>query len=71
MFSPGVTAYISVPMHFHTPSVADDRFLRAVSAIATAGAWIVVQVLDHEETVERTERLLRDAFVKLWQTTLR
>lgn len=53
--------YLSTDV-FHAPSVADDRFLRAVNAIAAAGAWIVVQVLDHEQTIDRTERLLRDAF---------
>lgn len=47
---------------FHARTVADDSFLRAVHAIAAAGTWMVVQVLDHERMVDRAERLLRDAF---------
>jgi organic radical activating enzyme len=47
---------------FHSPSVGDDRFVRAVNAIAESGAWIVVQVLDHEGAIEKTERQLRSVF---------
>jgi hypothetical protein len=47
---------------FHARSVAADRFIRAAHAIAAAGTWIVVQVLDYEQMVGRAEQLLRDAF---------
>lgn len=47
---------------FHAESVSDERYLRALHAIAAAGAWIVVQVLNEAQTIERAERLLREAF---------
>jgi hypothetical protein len=47
---------------FHARSVDDERFMRAVHATADSGAWIVVQVLDHENAMERTDRLLRAVF---------
>jgi organic radical activating enzyme len=47
---------------FHASRVPDGRYVRAARAIADAGAWIVVQVLDIEATIEAAERLLRDAF---------
>jgi MoaA/NifB/PqqE/SkfB family radical SAM enzyme len=51
---------------FHAQTVTHDRFLRAVNAIVAADTWIVVQVLDHEQTLHQTERLLRDAFGDNW-----
>lgn len=51
---------------FHARTVADDHFVRAAQMIVAAGAWIVVQVLDHGRTLERAERLLCDAFGETW-----
>jgi hypothetical protein len=51
---------------FHARSVTYDRFLRAANAIVAAGAWLVVQALDHEQTLDGTERLLRKAFGDRW-----
>ncbi len=47
---------------FHSRSVDDKQFIRALNAIAATGTWIVVQVLDHDHAIDRTERLLRDTF---------
>jgi hypothetical protein len=47
---------------FHAPSVNDDRFVRALEAIASVGTWIVVQVVDHQGALSRVERLLHVAF---------
>lgn len=47
---------------FHARTVADNRFIRAAHAIAATGTWMVVQVLNHERTIDRANSLLRDAF---------
>jgi hypothetical protein len=47
---------------FHSPSVDDARFIRAVNAIAAAGTWIIVQVLDYEGAIDHADRLLRNVF---------
>jgi hypothetical protein len=57
--------YLSTDV-FHARSVTHDQFLRAVNAIVAAGTWIIVQVLDDEQTLQHTERLLRDAFGNTW-----
>ncbi|MGH8656760.1 MAG: hypothetical protein ACREYE_33295 [Gammaproteobacteria bacterium] len=51
---------------FHAATVSEGQFVRAAIAIAGAGAWIVVQVLDHGADRERAEKLLRDAFGEKW-----
>ncbi|MDC0670580.1 radical SAM protein [Nannocystis radixulma] len=57
--------YLSTDV-FHARTVADDRLVRAARAIATAGAWIVLQVLDHADSLARAEQALRDAFGEDW-----
>jgi hypothetical protein len=47
---------------FHADAMADERFVRAARAIAREDVWIVVQVLELEDMVERAEALLRAAF---------
>jgi organic radical activating enzyme len=49
---------------FHSPSVDDERFMRALSTIAATGVWIIVQVLDDEKACERAEHLLRNVFAE-------
>lgn len=47
---------------FHARAVPDADYVRAARAIANAGSWIVVQVLDLGEMVEQATALLREAF---------
>lgn len=47
---------------FHARQVDDERYVRAAHAIASAGAWIVVQVIGVDRMVEQAEELLRRAF---------
>ena len=47
---------------FHAEKMPDERYVNAARAIAAAGAWIVVQVIDADGMRERAESLLRDAF---------
>jgi organic radical activating enzyme len=53
---------------FHARTVDDSQVVRAAQAVAAAGAWLVVQILDQVETVERVERLLREAFGEAWRS---
>jgi len=46
---------------FHADAMPDARFIHAARAIAAAGGWIVVQVVDQGNMVERTHGLLRQA----------
>jgi hypothetical protein len=47
---------------FHAEGVDDSHYVHAARAIAAAGAWIVVQVLDVGDMVSRARALLREAF---------
>lgn len=47
---------------FHARSIGSDRFVRAAHAIAATGAWIIVQVVSHQQMIDEAEQLLRDAF---------
>jgi hypothetical protein len=47
---------------FHQEGVEDSTYVNAARAIAAAGAWIVVQVIDREPMVERARELLQAAF---------
>lgn len=47
---------------FHAASIEDERFIRAARVIAEEGAWIVIQVLNIPEMVERANRLIAGAF---------
>jgi organic radical activating enzyme len=51
---------------FHARMVEDSHLVRAAQAVAAAGAWLVVQILDHGDAVERVERLLHEAFGEAW-----
>jgi organic radical activating enzyme len=46
---------------FHAEQLADARYIAAARAIAAAGAWIVVQVIDDEPMVQTAETLLTAA----------
>jgi len=52
---------------FHAEGVADDHYVHAARAIQRAGAWIVVQVLEVDDMVQRAEDLLRQAFGPGWR----
>ncbi len=47
---------------FHTQTVSNQRFIRAARSIAAEKAWIVVQVLDYQESIDRATMLLQEAF---------
>lgn len=47
---------------FHAEGVGDQHYVQAARAIQRAGAWIVVQVLDVGDMVQRARDLLRAAF---------
>jgi organic radical activating enzyme len=47
---------------FHAEQLADARYVAAARAIAAAGAWIVVQAIDDEPTVQAARTLLTEAF---------
>ena len=47
---------------FHQDQIADETFIRAARTVATAGAWIIVQVIGVDGMVERAQGLLRAAF---------
>jgi organic radical activating enzyme len=57
--------YLSTDV-FHSNKVTDSHFIRAAHAIVSAGAWVVVQVLDYKESTDKAERLLRNAFGEDW-----
>jgi hypothetical protein len=52
---------------FHAEGVDDAYYVHAARAIARAGAWIVVQVIDVGDMVERARGLLRRAFGKRYE----
>jgi organic radical activating enzyme len=52
---------------FHAQGVGDGHYVNAALAIQRAGAWIVVQVLDVDDMVERAADLLRAAFGPSWE----
>lgn len=47
---------------FHAGTVDDARFVRAARTIHQLGTWIIVQVLNIPQMVQRAEGLLRQAF---------
>lgn len=51
---------------FHASTISDEQFIRAATVIASAGAWIVVQVIADGTEHERATGLLRDAFGEGW-----
>jgi Radical SAM superfamily len=53
---------------FHVRIVKDSHIVRAAQAVVSAGAWLVVQALNHEGTVERVERVLHEAFGVAWRS---
>ncbi len=55
------TVYLSTDA-FHAPGVGDARYVNAARAIRRAGAWIVVQVVDVGDAVQRAADLLAAAF---------
>lgn len=59
------TVYLSTDA-FHASAIDDGTFARAAKAIADAGAWIVVQALDHEENLARVAALLRTTLGSGW-----
>jgi len=53
---------------YHETGVSDRVYVNAARAIAAAGDWIVVQVVDTEPMVERAQELLRAAFGPEWES---
>jgi organic radical activating enzyme len=52
---------------FHANQIDDERFVRAAQAVRTAGAGLVVQVLNEPSMVSHAELLLTHAFGSPWQ----
>ncbi|MET0391381.1 MAG: radical SAM protein [Polyangiales bacterium] len=52
---------------FHARSLADSQVMRAARAVVAAGAWLVVQVLDHGDSVATAERWLVQALGDTWR----
>lgn len=52
---------------FHVRSVSDSDFVRAARAIVSAGVWLIVQTVDHDNAAQRVERLLKEAFGEEWR----
>jgi organic radical activating enzyme len=52
---------------FHQDGVGDASYVNAARAIQRAGAWIVVQVLEVDDMVDRARDLLRAAFGDAWE----
>jgi len=51
---------------FHADAMQRVRFVRAARAIAAQGVWIVVQVIDLHDMVDRAKDLLEEAFGAGW-----
>lgn len=51
---------------FHARAVGDEHFVRAARTIASAGVWMVVQVLDDGGSLARAAGLLRLTFGERW-----
>jgi len=60
------TVYLSTDA-FHAEGVGDGHYVNAARAIARAGAWIVVQVVDVGDMVRRARDLLVAAFGAGWE----
>ena len=54
------TVYLSADA-FHARAVDEESVVRAMRAIAASGAWLVVQALDHDDTVARISKLVDEA----------
>jgi hypothetical protein len=52
---------------FHAEGVGDGHYVNAARAIAAAGAWIVVQVIEEPAMVEQARALLIEAFGERWE----
>jgi organic radical activating enzyme len=52
---------------FHQEGVGDGHYVNAARAIRRSGAWIVVQVLEVDDMVQRAADLLRAAFGPRWE----
>lgn len=52
---------------FHAGYVNDAHFVRAAQAVASAGAWLVIQGVNHGDAAERIRRLLFEGFGPNWQ----
>jgi len=52
---------------FHQEGVGDGHYVNAARAIQRSGAWIVVQVLEVDDMVQRAADLLRAAFGPRWE----
>ncbi len=52
---------------FHQAGVGDGHYVNAARAIQRSGAWIVVQVLDVDDMVQRAADLLCEAFGPRWE----
>jgi len=52
---------------FHAEGIRDEHYVNAARAVAAAGAWIVVQVIDTEAMVGRARGLLHAAFGAGWE----
>jgi organic radical activating enzyme len=61
------TVYLSTDA-FHAQAIDDASFARAAQAIAGAGAWIVVQALDHRDNLDRVAALVRAALGVDWES---
>jgi hypothetical protein len=60
------TVYLSTDA-FHAEGVGDGHYVHAARAIQRAGAWIVVQVVDVGDMVQRARGLLIAAFGDGWE----
>ena len=59
------TVYLSTDA-FHARAIDDASFVRAARAITDAGAWIIVQALDHADNLDRVAALVRTALGDGW-----
>lgn len=56
-----ICVYLSTDA-YHATSVKDDYFMRAAETIAAEGTWMIIQVLNDKNMVERVEMLLHKTF---------
>ena len=60
------TVYLSTDA-FHAQGVGDGHYVHAACAIQRSGAWLVVQVVDADDMVDRARDLLLAAFGERWE----